>query len=321
MKSIDSIYNMRKLFLIKLGLFLSVYVSIAQEEWAPIGAKWYYSYADAGASSLKIITSTDDTIIQNKICREFEILDIFHSQNSDGKHFIDTATFYEYFYFEDSSIFHYDEAGYFYKLYDFSVSPGDTVLVRDSSFPGDFSYKRFEYVVDSISQMLIDEKEFRVFHTSPTERADWSFSKFSESFPIIEKIGSTYSFFGTIPIILLSYGDFFLRCYIDNDISYRSELWIDTLSCDYFNYNLTIGPQIKPSLKVFPNPFTESLQVNLESDRYDFVRIIDLSGRIFYEAIIVNTNFTVNLSPFPQGIYILSLSSSKHTFRQKILKN
>jgi hypothetical protein len=312
---------MRKMFLIKMGLLLSVCVSFAQDEWAPIGAKWFYSVTTDGPPALVMFTSIDDTLIQNKICRKFEILDIFHSQKSHWEHFIDTATSYAYFYFEDSSVFHYDKVGYFYKLYDFSISPGDTVLVRDNSFPGDFSYTRFEYVVDSISHMMISGKDFRVFHTSPTERADYSFSNFVESFPVIERIGSTGNFFGTSIYIAISSSNRFLRCYMDQDLSYRSELWNDTLSCDYFNYNLTVNPQIKPSVKVFPNPFTESLQVNLESDRYDFVRIIDLTGRIFHEAKIVSTNFTVDLSPFPEGIYILSISSSKYNFRQKILKN
>jgi hypothetical protein len=311
---------MRKLFLIKLVLILFVYLSFGQEEWAPIGAKWYYSFTDVGSPGLTIMTSINDTVIQNKTCKKFEIQNIFHSMNSEGKFFIDTSTSYEYCYFENNSIFHYDKADYFYKLYDFSVAPDDTVLVRDTSYAGNFSYERFEYVVDSISHITIDAKEHLTIHTSPTEVADWSFSSFIESYAIIEKIGSTCSFFGISAIIAISSDNSFLRCYMDQEIFYRSELWDDTLSCDFFNYNVAVTQQSKSSIKIFPNPFSNSVQVTQESNKYNHVKIIDLTGRVYHEERILGSNTIINLSSLPKGIYIISLINPKHNYRQKILK-
>lgn len=310
---------MKKLLLPLVLLTLFQLNSLSQSEWAPIGAKWYYHTVSGGPAGLLIITSIEDTLILNENCRELKFEHIFINQNSDFEYYLDTATYYNYFYYEQDKVYHYDTSGYFYKLYDFSINTGDTVLVRDSSFEGDFSYEKFEYVVDSIDTINVGNTPLSTFYTSPSKEADWCFSTFADNYPIIEKIGSTQRFLGTSKVIAISYSSW-LKCYIDQEIYYRSDRLDDTASCDYIDFSLNRNTLPDVKFGISPNPFSDRIRISTQSPTIDQVQIFNILGNLKYECMNLEGNSLLQLNFLPDGIYIVKIKIDNTNFSRLIIK-
>lgn len=71
-------------------------------------------------------------------------------------------------------------------------------------------------------------------------------------------------------------------------------------------------------LNVFPNPFSNFIQINLI--QASSIRIFNITG----ELLLIKKNFnqsTFNTSTLPKGIYILEVSNSNGTTRKKIIKS
>ncbi len=239
--------------------------------------------------------------------------------NPDGGYYLDTTNYYNYFYYDQDKVYHYDPSGYFYKLYDFSISEGDTVLVRDSSFEGDFSYNKFEYIVDSIKSIDTDNITLSAFYTSPSQEADWCFSNFVETLPIIEKIGSTQKFLGTSKNIGISNSSC-LNCYVDQEINYRSENLNDTTGCDFIDLSLLGISENYSGLKITPNPFHEHIRLECPFSRIKQIQKLDIHGKIRYQANNLEGQLTLRLDYLERGIYIIRLISNERILNRSIIK-
>jgi hypothetical protein len=64
-------------------------------------------------------------------------------------------------------------------------------------------------------------------------------------------------------------------------------------------------------LIVYPNPVTDELQITSDELRIgDIIELFDINGRrVFSHQIsqLLNRHFTIDMSPFPSGIYILRI--------------
>ena len=73
--------------------------------------------------------------------------------------------------------------------------------------------------------------------------------------------------------------------------------------------------QLMASLSVYPNPVMDRLHITTDELRIgDIVELFDMNGRRIFaqpicESSIVNRQFTVDMSPFPRGTYILRIGS------------
>jgi hypothetical protein len=310
---------MKKILLASLLSILFQFSSFSQNEWAPIGAKWYYHTVSLGVDGLLVITSIKDTIILDQNCKKLKFENINVTMNPDGEYYLDTLNYYNYFYYDQDKVYHYDPFGYFYQLYDFSISEGDTVLVRDSSFEGDFSYNRFEYVVDSVKSIDTENITLSAFYTSPSREADWCFSTFADPLPIIEKIGSTQKFLGTYKIIAVSNSSC-LNCYVDQEINYRSENLNDTTKCDFIDLSLVGISENYSGLKITPNPFQEHIRLESPFSSIQQIQILDFQGRIRYQANNMEGQLTLRLNFLERGIYIIRLISDERILNRSIIK-
>ncbi len=70
-----------------------------------------------------------------------------------------------------------------------------------------------------------------------------------------------------------------------------------------------IKPMVSAKITVYPNPVSDVLNVNLENGQSKTVRIefVDFSGKIRYQEICVNSEFKLNVSAFPKGLYLLKI--------------
>jgi len=120
---------MKKIFF--LLCFLFSLNCFAQQEWAPVGTIWHYQFFNETCLyPYEYITykSVKDTLINSQPCRIIEGTFYGLSENT-----IDFGK--EIMYGDSVNVYIYTN-NKFYKIYDFSAQPGDTITVIDTFFAG-----------------------------------------------------------------------------------------------------------------------------------------------------------------------------------------
>jgi hypothetical protein len=286
-------------------------VLILGQDWAPIGAKWYYDHHDGLQAYLTVIESKEDTLIKNINCKILETSRIDEKSDDGIKYYWDTLLISrDFLYYSNDSIFHFDEfSRIFYPLYVFNVSQNDTIIVREGDVDcnqPDYYCSKFEYVVDSIGSIHISDKDLDLIYNSHTETSDWVFNMTwnLENRPIIEIIGSTKFLFGAYRNSVLEGDILCLRCYNDKNINYKSDYW--DKSCDYLrplsgSNSMTIA-RIN-DVAIYPNPFDD--YISLESKGYNQINyeVYDINGRL----LVYGNDSKINTGQFASGTYFLHI--------------
>jgi polyhydroxybutyrate depolymerase len=73
-------------------------------------------------------------------------------------------------------------------------------------------------------------------------------------------------------------------------------------------------------LSVYPNPFSEKLNLNIENAGETTVKIFNSIGSIVFSGN-VNQNLEINTSNWAAGVYFATIKSSKGSYTQKLVKN
>lgn len=197
-------------------------------------------------------------------------------------------------------------------LYDFSLSVNDTAIVYPLSFPicsGPVSIK-----VESIDSILLAGN----YHTR--------FKITGVDFPYgmeeywIEGIGSTMGIFNSgITAIFVT------------DITYPTLLCFEKDAITiYHNPDFTdcyelypVGmPETEPEFDtyMYPNPTNALLNIKAEKEIMYF-QMLSSTGTIVLNSQVNKKTFTVDISNFPPGIYLLALTTHKGNIVRKIIKN
>jgi hypothetical protein len=72
-------------------------------------------------------------------------------------------------------------------------------------------------------------------------------------------------------------------------------------------------------IALYPNPVTDLLHINYDTDKIDFIELTDVVGRI----ILSEQNFvgnTINMTSLSQGIYFLKATANGQTTTHKVIK-
>jgi hypothetical protein len=300
---------MKPKILLTLIFAVLVQFCFGQNEWAPVGAKWYYDYpGDIGWLNYTTIESVGDTIIQGKNCRILQMERNFDSLRT-------------YTYYDSNKVWVY-EKGIFYKLYDFDAIPGDTWEVIDI-FHRCQNDSISTVRVDSIGSVTINDKVLKYIVVSflPTGGFNWGFECYGdvgEPNKIIEKIGPLgYMFPQNFCIIDYYYGCS-LRCYSDSIFgSYQTGI-VD--SCTYTTTSVK-EYNLDSNLYIFPNPLKDILYIEFPNKSIDcLIEIYNIYGQLIKTNIIEDNIKKINFSKYPKGIYILKLISINKQFVTKIIK-
>ncbi len=299
-------------------------------EWAPIGAKWYYDHYCCLGAYLTVIESVGDTIINDKNCRILISSTTAEYMNPDGSYYWKTSSGYpEYLYYENDTIYHYNnETESFYVLYAFNVKPKDTVVVREGDpdcqdLSSDCS--RFEYIVDSISEIQLNNQKLKLIYTSDTDSTYWTFSAsaISQPFPVIELIGATSYFFGKF-YISVEGSICCLRCYVDSNLFYRSDKWLPDKPCDYIRplsgANSSDDVLVQGN-SVYPNPFYLSLTIESNQTKIISYQLINSQGRVIMKDKIYSNKVLLNTEDLLPGIYYIQYNFENLVNKtQKLIK-
>jgi len=73
------------------------------------------------------------------------------------------------------------------------------------------------------------------------------------------------------------------------------------------------------TIQIFPNPFSNSLNIVIHNSNLYNVRCFDLIGQLIFSDNVTESTL-INFSPFPTGAYLLLIESKHKTVHQKIIK-
>ena len=72
-------------------------------------------------------------------------------------------------------------------------------------------------------------------------------------------------------------------------------------------------------ISVFPNPATNQLTVQLESNEPSIIVIYDLNGKLIYSESFSNNKKIIDISQFSKGLYIVKVKSRLYEFEEKLI--
>jgi len=291
----------------------------AQNEFAPLGAKWWYTtYCQDGLGSycnLYTYEVIGDTIIDGIQAKIME-----YARN---KEVIPEATLIMYN--DGDQVYHLIDS-VFYLLYDFSAEVGDTIISRIdtkisyTSFNPPPESKLFRYTIDSVSTILIDNQVLKIQYPGVIVDdengvyAGWSFPSFEDNPIIVEKMGflGIGGMFGHENVFITAGVSGNLKCYQDDDIFYK----IANRPCDSIGVQLVNNEDIyqEAQFKISPNPAKEIVYVRYqlpEKLNSALVNFYDIHGRLTLTKNITDNVGSIdwNVSELPEGICFYQLVS------------
>jgi len=298
-----------------LVFLLIVKCSFAQGDFAPIGAKWYYSQGYDLDLRLGYIeeTVTKDTTINGQFCRKIERRELVKIDNIPNSQIDTNSLDSKYVYANVDTVFYYNSPfDKFLPLYIFNVAMGDTICyhVPDTSFLHTYPDSLFKVAVERIEVLQINGSNLKKISTTNT-------IGYGDPFIYTERIGSEKS------LLLTLSGTFgtpsLLRCYSDANLSYI----VDTNTpCDYVDGPTSINGKQSNNLNisVYPNPAQDYL--NIKTDGINLndtdIHIYDVVGKKVHASI---TNSRIDVSALAKGVYLIKITVGEDYVVKKILIN
>ena len=192
-------------------------------------------------------------------------------------------------------------------IYDFSAGLGDTVVVVNP----ELIPEPLNFVVTLEDSIFLEDGWHRMLVLQDTA--------FPGEETWIEGVGSLS---GLVKSGLTAFGsacgDFDLLCTADDGTS----IYINPeYPACWYVYTRISDPVKQDVLKIYPNP--ANFQLNIEGEllvpgeRY-ILHIADFSGRTIHEESL--TENSINISSFPPGMYILTITSSRGIYAGKVIK-
>lgn len=300
-------------FLIAISLSNGV---IAQD-WAPIGAKWWYHaspFSMFDPVSFTTIESIGDTIVLGKNCRVLKR----NYGCSDG---VGVAQ-EEYLYLDSNILYRYHPyRDLFTILYDYNANEGDSWWVYPVFLPAD----SFMVTVDSTDSIVINFDTLKVLHIT-NWGSPWGFAGM-----LVEKLGligpDNYSY----PYFFPQYGACDphagpLRCYQDPALG-MYQRW-DSIGCDsiYYVIGLHEVEDSSHNLIEFLNVINGEILININCRGSDYpnnftLEIYGVAGRkLLVKEISCGVN-TIPNTGLTSGMFVLKLTSPESIIARKFLIN
>ena len=303
--------------------YLVSYNSKAQNEWFPLGAKWYVNNHDIGdiyisrnCHSYDYYEVIKDTLVLGLNSKK--VISKFYRCNDK---IIENPSFIVRE--EDRKVYYFEEND-FKLMYDFNLNVGDVLDIPIINWVCDSVDKA---IVDSISTIEINGKVLIQQHlkiklyNSFYEYQKYTITELIGRFDFDLEYGSSNKSLIFKPIGDCSPGPFGffptkLRCYEDNNIQFKQNV--------IFNYNtnqLIDAPcdtivdlpvntlYIKANaIHVSPNPATDFIRLELE-DENNSIQILNAQGQVVYQEKTFEKILNIHTHNFASGIYFVIVSN------------
>ena len=301
----------------------------AQTEFAPIGATWYYGNMEAmwGDTGFTKTTVTDSAVIDGK---KVKVLVSEYHQSDGGVFPRDTIYAYQT---GDSVLFYRD--GAFYLVYNFGLNVGDTMEIYnpDNKYCGD-DWLYGNVVVESIKTLDINGTQLKEFNFTSAD-PDPYYSRFSDRYHYIEKIGTTTNLFGEDCIADNFGAGIFgsLRCYEDEEIGHYQ--YSRAASDSIFKFDMEayyewekqereklIGIDdvcAESGFSVIYSSVNRTIIICLQDNcTLSHIIIVDSDGHILYDDI-CQSEANINIPLQKTGLYIIQVKNDNGTYYEKII--
>ncbi|MGA3014080.1 MAG: T9SS type A sorting domain-containing protein [Bacteroidales bacterium] len=300
-----------KTLTISFGFLILSFLCGAQN-WAPVGATWYYTEYFAFSPDINYIKieSFKDTIIQGKTCKE-----LIKRHNLVCADRPDT----EFMYSENNKVYFLDTIfNSFQTLYDFGANAGDQWMIKIKNYSNPAVPDTLFVHIDSTTFKTINgiqlKMQYVTYHFHNAVDPGFAYSSV-----ILERIGDTLYMFNFWPSSdfacdgNLSGG---LRCYSDSVVGNY-----ETGIADSCNYVYTgINEKSSASVNVYPNPVSDFIFIKSPGRSSFSFRLLNVLG---IECLAGRTgNSEIDIKSLMNGIYFLELSDQSNTLLvcRKIIK-
>ena len=295
-------------------LFFNTFLQ-AQQEFAPIGAKWHY-----GSQTVDNPFCWTGIINEGTYYEKWEVIEavtfdgeIFNKIEIENPHLDYQGEQGNLFYVkENNGIVSYYHEGNGYLLFDFNKNAGETWTI---TIPAFYIFDATEDItatikVDSTGVEMIDNEVLKSLYVS-VESSTYSGLQFASK--ITEKIGAEKHF---LPFSS-SYSEsctFFtdLRCYEDVENSWQ----FDTVECDY-----TLITSIDEVPKEqFIKKIDDKLYLDFADEKNMQLQIYNLSGHLVKQEQLVFPKHIVDIQSLERGAYITYIYNNQNIYIFKFIK-
>jgi hypothetical protein len=287
--------------LLLLGLIVVV-LSAKAQEFAPIGASWYYSESNGGAappnSEYIHYESVKDTTINGVPVRK--IIRTYYRYSGS------TSVLSPLFvYSSNDTVFLYNpDKDYFGKLYIFNANKGDTLeldVPYGDNYPN-LNRSTYRLVIDSVIDVSYNNVPIKKYQARGLDDFQfWNNGWF------IDFAGGLDWFFPRGVTFPEAGGP--LRCYHDNNLSVN----FTSLACDYRLINSV--PEVKDkSVSIYPNPVADKMQI-VSSKQIEKCEIFDYNGVLK----ISDNKPIIDVSQLKTGLYIIRVIHQDKTMIYKTI--
>lgn len=276
----------------------------SQKEWAPIGAKWFINSpislgggapSDPPLKDYYTLECTKDTLVNSV---NYRLVGDYLMRQEGGD---------IYYLYQDTLRL----------IYSFNVSIGDTLTFNMLDCFGNGINLPFE--VDNIDSVYVDNDTLkRVVCKTLMDN-----STFPESYEYIEKIGSIRTLVEDLAgcAWIPEYGSEWLRCYQDDDIFYKTTLFLSygDYDCTYVEpvSNLKI-PHLN-RLNVYPNPTRDILKIIYENNSGNLT-ISKITGETVLSVAMQNS-IEISLEGLESGLFVLNfITKTGESYNELIVK-
>lgn len=280
-------------------IFICFALTLSAQEFAPVGAEWYYGeqFAFSGDVDYIKFTSEKDTLVYGKNCRKITKR---HKLSCNGR----PNT--EFMYKSNDTVFFYDKIfDEFQILYVANLKPEDSWIIKVRDEFEDID--TIVVTVDSIDVIEINGHNLNVLHVD-YYKYDENQSDNRNS-TIIDKIGDVYYLFNWYPYsALICDGNYTkgIRCYEDSEIGLYSTGIADSCDLNYFWTGIE-GFTNDINIQVYPNPASDFVKIQIEGIPEFLTEIFDITGRLLFSEKSYDSNIRVDISSFKNGLYVISI--------------
>ncbi|HOY38826.1 MAG: T9SS type A sorting domain-containing protein [Bacteroidales bacterium] len=315
-------------------------------EWAPVGAVWLYETANMGTNNIYAqywyVRSAKDTLFHGFNCRKLEV-ERHYWLGFEPVKMPDRFTYQDggdiYFYNADINEFvlsfsydiqHGDTVTWQMPVFEHCVNSYylDTILNWDVGYLSGAGtaytpYSVFMYSNVPISSYRIRRVENNCFAGELSTNTNYSHGRY------LDFIGTGSDLY---ELTILEEMQTSCQCYYDGSviinlaivsINNDTIIYAEDSCLNYYNKFNGISSHIgKKSLRVYPNPFTDLINVDLPAieGNYD-ISVYNLMGQLLYSDKTRSNNTPLHLSRLVNGTYLLQIRTNDNVFNQRIIKN
>lgn len=306
-------------------LFTISFFSNAQI-WCPPGALWHHTltpYPNIPKTGVVEDRYIGDTLLAGKQCKK--IRETFTGKVSPLSP-VSSSSVMIYSYLESGVLYLYTN-GVFDTIVNFNASIGDSWL--RNRFLGNSCNPRQLVTVTDTGRKVINNMSLKWISTTYTGTYSTvqggNVSMHTVNDTIIERIMTTYDYLFPMycemnhphGLDMMRRGE--LICYQDNKFgSYKRSGYTH---CEYTTTSIPTIRGVDNGLRVYPNPVSDYLHLEIKRSGIYTFQITDVMGRLIMEEKINTSNQQINMAPLQRGVYFIKIINDEGlNLTEKIIK-